>query len=73
MRNTKPSNAANAAVPCQMPWWKVTDMAYDSRSAGNMEKKTTRRAGLRPNMRTVKSVARKINGKLNAPQVECTS
>ena len=38
-----------------------------------MTKKIMRRARLWPKMRTVKSVARKMKGKLSAPQVECTS
>ena len=42
---------------------------YDATSAGTIAHAITRRAGPLPTSRTVKSVARKMNGKLNAPQV----
>ena len=38
-------------------------------SAGTITAKMMRRASGAPKIRTVRSVARKINGKLNAPQV----
>ena len=38
-----------------------------------MTKNTILRASRCPKIRTVKSVAKKINGKVSAPQVECTS
>ena len=73
MRNTKPFNVANAAIPCQAPALNTTEMPYDNTKAGNITQKIIRLAKRAPKIRTVKSVARKIKGKLNAPQVECTS
>ena len=42
---------------------------YDATSAGSIARAITRRAGSLPNSRTVRSVAKKMKGKLNAPQV----
>ena len=42
---------------------------YEATSAGSMARVITRRALTLPMSRTVRSVARKMKGKLNAPQV----
>ena len=73
MRNTNRSNEASAPHPVHAPSWNSTEITYESSSAGNITKKMIRRASRCPKIRTVRSVARKMNGKLSAPQVECTT
>ncbi|GAO27390.1 hypothetical protein ALISP_7210 [Alicycliphilus sp. B1] len=69
MRNTKVLKSPRAPAPLKRPSWNSTPTTYEASSAGSMARRITRRADALPMSRTVRSVARKMNGKLNAPQV----
>ena len=71
MRKTNRLNSPNAVRPPKTPSWNSTDTTYEATNAGSMTRAITTRAACLPIRRTVRSVARKMNGKLNAPQVVC--
>ena len=71
MRPTNELNWDKAAQPVQLPLLNSTENTYDSNRAGSITQKIILRASREPKIRTVKSVAKKIKGKVNAPHVVC--